>query len=100
MDPLHKLSANITITLGVILCVIAIVIMKSKNKSCKMIAKKVGFSFLSGVIITFGAGACGLANRALVFNGLTPGPNWDPVLLVFLVIYVLTSLLIHVIVSA
>lgn len=66
------LSANITIALGVVLITIAIIVMKGTDKSPKTIAKRIGLSFLVGVIITFGAGACGLANRALVFNGLTP----------------------------
>jgi hypothetical protein len=87
----HMLSANVTIGLGVILSVIAIVIMKSNNKSSKTIAKKVGFSFFSGIIITFGAGACGLSNRKLVFNSLTVGADWDPSILIFLTTYFFIS---------
>lgn len=100
MISLHMLSANITITIGVVLSIVTIVMLKNRKRSNKIIAKKVGISFLSGMIITFGTGACGLSHRTLVFNSLTPGPYWDPVLLVYLTTYIATSILLHLLVSA
>lgn len=100
MQFMHVLSANITISLGVIFILVTAILMKIKNKSFKTIFSHIGTIFLCGVLIALGYGVCGLANRNVVFNGLTPGTNWDPVLLVYLSTTIITNLLISTISSA
>jgi hypothetical protein len=95
MEFMHILSANITIALGVVLIVVTIIFMKSKNKCWKTVGQTVVSSFFSGVLVAFGYGVCGLTNRNVVFNGLIPGKSWDPVLLIFLSTNMIANLAIH-----
>lgn len=95
MEFMHMQSANITIGLGVILIIITSFLMKYKDHPIKVIFKRVGVRFLSGALLAFGCGVCGLTNRNLVFSGLTPGIGWDPVLLVYLSTTIISNLAIH-----
>ena len=45
-----------------------------------------GGSFIGGVLIALGFTICGLSKRTLVFQSLTPGNQWTPALLVFVIL--------------
>lgn len=94
MEMLHYPSANISIGLAIIMIIVTSCLLSSRRVDSKTIAKKVAASFFSGVFIALGFCICGQSARSKVILGLTPGTNWDPLIIVFLAIAaVLSSIL-------
>lgn len=72
MELFHYLSANITIVIAIILLIVAVCLYRSKKTDFKVIAKKIGGSFCTGLLIALGFGLCGLPTRTIFLAGITP----------------------------
>lgn len=84
MEFMHTASANITIVLSVVLIAVSFCLFRKSIEDKKEIFKKIGGSFISGVLIGLGFLICGLSNRSKLFESLTPTTSWNPLLIIFL----------------
>jgi len=73
MDSLHFLSANVTITISIVMFTISTCILHSRGGDKKLMMKKIGGSFASGVMLALAFLVSGLTVRSRLFMGLTPG---------------------------
>lgn len=85
---MHIQSANINIGLACVLLIVSFCLLRSNEEDVKVVLKKMGGSFIAGILLAFGFLVCGLSRRTLVFQSLTPGSNWNPALLIFTLVVI------------
>jgi hypothetical protein len=88
MEFMHIESANISIALACVFLTVSFCWMRSRGEEVRVAVRKVGASFLAGILVGLGFTLCGLSRRTLVFSSLTPGTDWSAALLVFFLVTV------------
>lgn len=83
MVNLHLVSANITILISIVVFILSAYFTYGQLKNQNKTLKSVFGSFFTGVLLALGFTVLGITARTRLFQGITPGGNWDGYLLIF-----------------
>lgn len=91
MEFMHMLSANMNIGISILLMIASFCWLKSNENEIKKVFTKLIGSFLSGLFLGLGFLIAGLAVRSVFFGSITFS-NWNPTLLIFLLVTILCNI--------